>query len=147
MIKETVDLENCYKLQFDGGAVPNPGRACGAFVLFSPESRVIMKGAMYLEKATNNQAEYTGLLYGLEKTSSMNIKNIAIEGDSMLVIKQAADEWKVRNTSLISYHTKIKELLKEFDTVYIKHISREMNSIADSLADEGIIRQASFEIS
>jgi ribonuclease HI len=141
-----VDPASCYLLQFDGGAVPNPGKACGSAVIYnnnSPRS-IYLQGGIYLEKATNNQAEYTGLLFGLQQAIKSNIRDLVIEGDSQLVVMQVSRSWNVRNEALLVYHNLVRGLIKKFNYLGIKHIPRAKNSVADKLADEGIERGESF---
>jgi len=136
---------HCHLLQFDGGAVPNPGEACGAAVIFSAEPRIsVFEGGTYLEKATNNQAEYIGLLYGLRTAVKMGIKSLIIEGDSQLVVFQVSRKWNVHNETLKGYHRCVHDLLANFEYVGIRHVLRAHNKLADALTGEGIRRKASF---
>jgi ribonuclease HI len=141
-----VSSEDCCILQFDGGAVPNPGKAFGAGAILSEGNprRVILKGGLYLSSATNNQAEYMGLLFGLNQAFQLGIKHLLIEGDSQLVVMQVSRKWNVRNESLVKYHKSARELLTLFKYVGIRYIPRAQNALADSLADEGIRREKSF---
>ena len=140
-----VEPTECHLLQFDGGAVPNPGEACGAAVIFSGMPRVsVFEGGIYLEKATNNQAEYTGLLYGLQNALKLGITRLIIEGDSQLVVLQVSQKWNVHNETLKDYHRQIKELLEKFMYVGIRHVLRAYNKVADALTDEGIRKKCSF---
>lgn len=145
LVGSACNKELCYLLQFDGGAVPNPGEGCGAAVIFSPEPRVsVFKGGTYLEKATNNQAEYIGLLFGLQTAVKMGITRIIIEGDSQLVVFQVSRKWNVNNEHLKMYHTNIQTLLSNFEYVGIRHVLRAYNKVADALTGEGIRRKCSF---
>ena len=140
------DAEDCCLVQFDGGAVPNPGKAFGAAAILSEgvPRTVVLKGGIYLPSATNNQAEYTGLLFGLNQAFQLGIKYLLIEGDSQLVVMQVSRKWNVRNEALMSYHKSARELLTLFKYVGIRYIPRAQNALADSLADEGIQREKSF---
>ena len=72
-------------------------------------------------------------------------KNLHIEGDSMLVIKQVTGEYAVRSESLIRLHTEVKRILEELSCkTTFQHIKREKNKIADSLANEAIDAQSSL---
>ena len=140
-----VETVHCHLLQFDGGAVPNPGEGCGAAVIFSPEPRVcVFEGGTYLEKATNNQAEYIGLLFGLRTAVKMGIKSLIIEGDSQLIVFQVSRKWNVNNENLKTYHTNVQTLLSNFEYVGIRHVLRAHNKVADALTGEGIRRKGSF---
>lgn len=135
-----------YLLQFDGAADPNPGKASGAYVLFGPPEKdgdwlvrnVIEEGFTYLERATNNEAEYTGLILGLEKALEHNVEAIKIEGDSMLVVNQVQGLWRVKEPRLVRLHARALDLFKRFKQKSIAHIPRENNTDADNLSKEGL---------
>ena len=146
LIGNNIDPASCFLMQFDGGSVPNPGKGCGSAVIYtntSPRS-VYLEGGIYLDKATNNQAEYMGLLFGLQQAINNDIQNLLIEGDSQLVVMQVSRSWNVRNEALLLYHNLVRGLLKKFNYLGIKHIPRAKNSVADKLADEGIEIGKSF---
>jgi ribonuclease HI len=131
-------------LQFDGASEPNPGESCGGAVLFTPDRKVVFERGEYIEYATNNQAEYTGLLIGLVSCVEQGIKNLLIEGDSMLVINQVTNKWKVKDSELKLFHTEIIKLMDHFDFVAIRHVYREYNAHADRLTNEGVAKKADF---
>jgi ribonuclease HI len=119
-------------MYFDGGAVPNPGKAAGAAII--GKKTAVKK----LAHATNNQAEYTGLIVGLTMALENDIKRLYIMGDSKLVISQIEGVWKVDNMDLKKMHAEAYELLAKFDFVATKWIPREQNSGADALAARAI---------
>ena len=133
-------------LQFDGAADPNPGKASGAYVLFGPPviekdwlvRNVIEEGFRYLPHGTNNEAEYTGLILGLEKALEHNVRSIKIEGDSMLVVNQVQGLWRVKEPRLVKLHARAVELYNQFKHKSIQHIPRELNGDADTLSKEGL---------
>ena len=88
-----------FLLRFDGGSNPNPGKCAGAYVIYE-NVNIIAEGGVYIPKGTNNIGEYTGLLSGLERCVSIGIKNIFIEGDSLLVVSQVSGKWKVKNEGI-----------------------------------------------
>lgn len=133
-----------YKMQFDGLAVPNPGElGCGA-VIFNTDGRMLYEIGKYIPYGTNNQAEYTGLIIGLEACLENGIKNLYVEGDSKLVVNQINGVWKVKNVNIISYYEKCSKLVKLFDNFEIKHVFREYNKHADSLTNEVFRIKRSF---
>jgi ribonuclease HI len=137
--------ETCYLLQFDGSAVPNPGKASGAAVLFAPLTReMIFEVGDYIPFATNNVAEYTGLIIGLEAALEGGVKRLIVEGDSMLVVKQVQGLWKVSAAPLKPYCEKAKGLLAKFENVIIRHVYREKNTHADALTNEVVSRCMGF---
>jgi ribonuclease HI len=135
---------SAYLLRFDGGSNPNPGPCAGAFVLYDNKGTVIKEGGKFIEKGTNNIGEYTGLLIGLQKCVEMNIRNVHIEGDSLLVISQIAGKWKVKNENLAVIHSAILSLFQNFDNLTCKHIMRTFNCYADSLSDKTLSMKESF---
>lgn len=133
-----------FKLNFDGGSNPNPGKCAGAYVLYK-DGKVISKGGKYIEHGTNNIGEYTGLLIGLEKSKELGIKNLSIEGDSLLVISQITGKWKVKNKILQQIYNKVIEYIKDLEKVECKHVLREFNKEADSLSDKTLYLQVSWD--
>lgn len=126
-----------FKLNFDGGAQPNPGNCAGAFVLYKNDE-LVSSGGKYVEYGTNNQGEYTGLIIGLEKCSEMIDKGdqLIIEGDSMLIIKQISGEWKVKNEKLFELYLVAKNFLTLIKCVpTFKHVLRKYNKEADFLSN------------
>jgi ribonuclease HI len=135
-------------LQFDGAAEPNPGPAGGAYVLFSPITtdelgnciRIpIQEGFKFIGKATNNEAEYTGLILGLEQALKLGISELEVEGDSTLVVNQVQGKWKVKAANLAPHCAKAMGLLRKFKTVDVKYIPREENADADALSKEAVM--------
>ena len=135
---------DAHLLQFDGASEPNPGESCGGAVLFTPDRKVVFERGEYIDYATNNQAEYTGLLVGLVSCVEQGIKNLLIEGDSKLVINQVAGKWKVKDSELKLFHAEIIKLMDHFDFVAIRHVYREYNTHADRLTNEGVAKKADF---
>jgi ribonuclease HI len=139
--------KDCYLLQFDGLAAPNPGECTGGAVMYGPKGQSVFETGHYMKFGTNNQGEYIGLLIGLQsavQTSGLKIKNLLIEGDSMLVIKQVAGEWKVKDETLKIFYKEIQKLIKNFDYVAIRHVYRKDNVRADELTNETLGLKESF---
>jgi ribonuclease HI len=134
-IKKTYKTEEFYILNFDGGANPNPGKCAGAYVIYDKNKKIIFEGGKFIENGTNNIGEYTGLLIGIEECVQNGIKNLFIEGDSLLVISQISGKWRVKNKNLEEIYKKIMEYINFFDNVACRHIDRKYNGYADSLSD------------
>ena len=124
----------------DGGARGNPGPAACAFVADIGD-KTIMKGSAYLGKATNNHAEYHGVLLATDwlnknyKTYQEN--KVTYYLDSELVVRQLSGIYKVKDKNLNEIFLQIKDLLKNIDLkIFYKHIPREKNSVADSLVNK-----------
>ncbi|HVA28101.1 MAG TPA: ribonuclease HI family protein, partial [Candidatus Baltobacteraceae bacterium] len=84
----------------DGGSRGNPGPAASGAVLVDPDGEVIDEAGRFLGTATNNVAEWTALLIGLEKAVERGIKRLAIRMDSELVVKQVRGEYRVKHAHL-----------------------------------------------
>ena len=139
MDETTGETSKSASLRFDGGSRGNPGNAgCGFALVVNPETdkQETVQGAFYLgDRLTNNYAEYVGLIEGLKHALTLGITDIFIEGDSMLVIKQSAGQWKVNSPSLLPLHLKVVELLAQFKRHTFGHILRAQNKEADELAN------------
>jgi len=145
----TPKIEDCYLLQFDGLAAPNPGQCTGGAVLYGPESEgsrdTVFEAGHYLNFGTNNQGEYIGLFIGVQgAVKTEGLKNLLIEGDSMLVIQQIIGNYKVKDKTLKILHEAILKLFKNFDFVGIRHVYRKDNVRADELTNETLSSKESF---
>ena len=89
-------------------------------------------------RATNNVAEYEGLLIGLEALLQMSAKKILIQSDSQLLVRQLSGEYRVKDEKLKVLFSKAVELLRQFDSYRIKHVYRDANKLADRLAHRAI---------
>jgi len=136
-----------YLLQFDGASELNPGPSGSAYVIFSPIEtdengdqirRPIQEGFSYIPHATNNEAEYNGLILGLTKALELGITELEVEGDSNLVVNQVQGLWKVKVPHLVPLQSKANKLLWKFKKWSVKHIYREDNVDADRLSKEAL---------
>jgi ribonuclease HI len=125
-------------LMVDGAARGNPGEAgCGAVI--ADENGVIMRElSRYLGRTTNNVAEYEGLLMGLEALLKLGQKRIVVQSDSQLMVRQLNGEYRVKDEKLKALFEQAMRLLRQFDSYRILHVRREMNKLADRLANRGI---------
>jgi ribonuclease HI len=138
-----------YLLQFDGLSEPNPGASSGGAVLFDPEGKVVFEAGEFIPFATNNQAEYSGLILGLQTLlahAPYAGANLSIEGDSMLIINQVAAKWKVKHEALKALHATVHAALANpaFVNVTIKHVYRDKNKYADKLTNDVMKTRTSF---
>jgi len=124
-----------YLLQFDGCSKGNPGLAGAGAVIYNYEHEIWGKSAFIGDKNTNNEAEYNGLIIGLLEAQNMGIKQLAVEGDSMLVIKQMRVEYKVKSDKIFDLYTKAKNIAESFETITFTHIYRANNKRADELSN------------
>lgn len=124
----------------DGGARGNPGPAASAFVA-EHLGKIVFKGAKFLGKATNNAAEYQGIILALswlsENQLNFSCNEIEIFLDSELVAKQVSGLFKIKNENLRSYFFAIKTLENKIGKkIFYKNIPREKNKIADLLVNK-----------
>jgi len=119
----------------DGGARNNPGPAAGAAVLIDDGGTVIEEAFRYLGHATNNVAEWNGLLAGLEAAVRLGVREVTVRLDSELVVKQLLGEYRVKNAALQPLHRRAMELLRGFERVDIGHVPRKQNKLADALVN------------
>lgn len=120
---------NTPALWFDGGSRGNPGLAAGGYRLLAHGEEFI--GSQVLPHATNNEAEYTGLIIGLEKAIALGCKAIRIKGDSNLVVNQVNGQWEVRVYHLRPLCDLAQQLLAKFDIASLTWIKRNKNQWAD----------------
>ncbi|WP_353684807.1 ribonuclease HI family protein [Thermodesulfovibrio sp. 3907-1M] len=127
------------QLYCDGASRGNPGDAgIGCLIILDNKKIEISE---YIGKTTNNVAEYTALIRGLEETLKQKVQEIEIFSDSELLVRQINGVYKVRNKKLIPLYEKVKELLTKFKKYQIFHVYREENFIADRLAKEASWKQ------
>lgn len=125
-------------LHADGGARGNPGPAGIGVVLHDSEGEVIGEIAEGIGEATNNVAEYSALIAGLEMALAKGVTDLDVYMDSELVISQLKGEWKIKNDRLRTLAVRARSLLNRFEHKSLQHVRREMNSDADRLANQGM---------
>jgi ribonuclease HI len=119
------------KLYTDGGSRGNPGDSACAFVICEMDDTVVEKSGYYMGMATNNQAEYYGMIKGLERGRDLGIDKVNLFSDSQLVVNQMNGFYKVKNQELTPLHHQLKELAQSFEKISFTHVPRELNKIAD----------------
>ena len=121
----------------DGAARGNPGpAACGA--VFYDDRKELLDGfSKKLGRATNNQAEYQGVICALEQVIKKypNVE-INIFMDSKLICEQINGNYKIKNDGLKKLYLKVKDLTKKLRWVKFNHIPREKNKVADKLVND-----------
>lgn len=127
-------------LHFDGGSRGNPGPAGCGVVLSADEVDVVTLGK-YVGHATNNVAEYSGLIAGMEAALDLGCTHLLVIGDSELVIKQMKGQYKVRNAGLKPLWEEAQTLAGKFAAVKYDHARRENNKTADKLANLAMDRK------
>ena len=125
-------------LYADGGARGNPGPAGIGVVLKDANGEVVGEIAESIGEATNNVAEYSALIAGLELALAKGVTDLDVFLDSKLVVFQMKGEWKIKNDRLRTLAVRARSLLNRFPTNSIQHVGREHNSDADALANQGM---------
>jgi len=126
----------------DGGSRGNPGPAASGAVIVDLAGEVVAESGLFLGVATNNVAEWTALLIGLEAATERGIRRLAIRMDSELVVKQVRGEYKVKHATLQPLHRKAMALLRRFEHVDIRHVPRKLNKLADALVNAVLDQEA-----
>ena len=122
----------------DGGARGNPGPAGYGVRIESPDGAVVdeLHGALGI--ATNNVAEYNGLLAALQWAIDRGERRVHIRADSELLVKQMRGEYKVKNPGLQPLYVRARLLAAQLDEVKFEHVRREFNTEADRLSNLGM---------
>jgi ribonuclease H / adenosylcobalamin/alpha-ribazole phosphatase len=102
------------------------------------DGEVVAEVAEGIGVATNNVAEYTAAIRGLERAHELGATHVLLRSDSRLLIEQLAGRWKVKNPTLQLLHREARALTKEFEEVLFEHVRRERNVEADALANRGV---------
>jgi len=131
-------VTGAYRLHTDGGARGNPGPAGIGVVLESPDGEVIEEIGRGIGWATNNVAEYEGLIEGLQAARRHGAASLKVFMDSTLVVQQMQGNYKVKHPGLRPLHAKARKLAQEFDEITFQAVPRAQNQRADRLSNEGM---------
>ena len=129
----------------DGGARGNPGPAGLGVVVTTPGGKVLAQLAEGIGWATNNVAEYRGVVAGLEQALALGARRVRVRADSLLVVNQQNGLWKVRNPALRELWAETRRLAGQFERVIWEHVPRERNRRADALANRAMDAQGAVE--
>lgn len=124
------------QLYTDGGSRGNPGPAASGAVLFDMEKAVIDEVSQYLGTATNNVAEYTAIIIGLQLAQAHKVTDLSVYMDSELAVKQLNGKYKVKNAQLAKLWVQVRELAQTFERVTFSHVRREQNTESDALVNK-----------
>ena len=122
----------------DGAARGNPGPAGAGAVLTDRDGVVVAEIAQGLGVATNNVAEYTAAILGLERAAELGASEVILRSDSRLLVEQLAGRFKVKNPVLQGLHARAREIAGRFSRIRYEHVARELNTAADRLANAGV---------
>ena len=121
-------------LNFDGASKGNPGLSGAGMVIYE-NGKEIWSSCKFVGYKTNNQAEYSALILGLKGALSLGIKTLTVLGDSLLVINQVNNVYKVKSPILHDLYKEAQSLKTEFDYIEFNHVYREYNKRADELSN------------
>ena len=126
------------RLSTDGGARGNPGPAAYGYVLETEDGTVLDARGEVIGVATNNVAEYRGLVAGLAKAVELAVPDVEVVSDSELLVKQMLGEYKVKNEALRELSLEATRLARKLDNVDYRHVRRAHNELADRLVNEAL---------
>ncbi|MDG4666385.1 bifunctional RNase H/acid phosphatase [Mycobacterium sp. 236(2023)] len=133
-------------VEADGGSRGNPGPAgYGAVVWSADRGSVLAEAKSAIGTATNNVAEYRGLIAGLEAAAGAGATDVAVCMDSKLVVEQMSGRWRVKHSDLIPLQRQAANLARQFSSIDYTWIPRAQNSHADRLANEAMDEAAGIE--
>ena len=128
------------RLFTDGGSRGNPGPAAYAFVLEAADGTVLDAQGEPIGVATNNVAEYSALVAGLERAAELGIDDLEVVSDSELLVKQMRGEYRVKNSALQELFLDASRLARKIHRIRYTAVRREHNELADSLVNEALDR-------
>ncbi len=125
-------------MHVDGGARGNPGPAAAGAVVSTPDGDVLDEASERIGLATNNVAEYRGLLLGLARARELGAGEVEVVNDSELVARQVSGDYKVRHADLKPLHAAAIEALSGFERWSIRSVPRTRNAHADALVNRAL---------
>ena len=126
------------RLHTDGGARGNPGPAAYGYVLEADDGTVLAAHGEHIGTATNNVAEYSGLVAGLRKALELHVPEVEVVSDSELMVKQMRGEYRVKNEALRELSVEASRLAHQLGNVEYRHVKRAHNEEADRLVNEAL---------
>jgi ribonuclease HI len=130
--------EGVWSLYCDGASRGNPGQAGAGVLLVDAFGDIRVQYGEYLGQATNNVAEYQALLLGLKMARNLGVKKIQVFADSELLVRQLNGQYRVKAAHLLPLWEEATKALQAFETHEISHVPRELNYLADRLANQAI---------
>ena len=122
----------------DGGSRGNPGPAAAGAVVSTPDGEIVDESSELLGVATNNVAEYRGLLLGLARARALGATEVEVVNDSELIAKQVNGVYKVKHAAMRPLYMDALAALREFDSWSIRSVPRAQNADADALVNQAL---------
>ena len=119
----------------DGASRGNPGPAAIGATIKDEQGRLITSISQRIGRATNNHAEYRAIITALEEAIRLGAKQVEINSDSELVVRQINGEYRVKKATLKPLYQRVKQLQSLLDSSTITYIPRQQNIEADNLAN------------
>lgn len=129
---------NHVKLFVDGGCRGNPGPGAAGAIVLSDDERELGRDSEILGYTTNNQAEYSAVILGLNLCAKYTRRRVSVYSDSKLVVKQMTGAWRLKDDDLRELFKEVKAEEQVFDEVVYTQVSRGNPYItkADRLVSE-----------
>ncbi len=127
-----------YRANIDGASRGNPGPAAYGVVIRDGRGEIVSRLKKYIGRATNNVAEYYGLIAAMDYAQSHGVRAVRVESDSELLVKQMRGLYKVKSADLQPLFERAKKMAQAFESFRIDHVYREQNREADALANEAL---------
>ena len=131
-IDENITSNDRIILYSDGGSRGNPGVSAAAYIIEDSTGTVLERSGQFLGITTSYQAEYHGLLLGLERALELGYTKLEYRLDSLMVVNQMKGIYTIKNRELWPINERITDLLTQFEDVKFVHVRREFNTLADS---------------
>lgn len=122
----------------DGAARGNPGPAGIGVLVTDADGSTVGEIAEGIGVATNNVAEYTAAIRGLERARDLGAEDVLLRSDSRLLVEQLSGRFKVKNPTLRRLHAEASMLAAGLGSIRYEHVPRERNTEADRLANVGV---------
>jgi ribonuclease HI len=128
------------EIYIDGASKGNPGPS-GIGVVICRNGETIKNISSFIGNTTNNIAEYTALIFGLQEALLLKAERLKINTDSQLLYRQIKKVYKVKSSNILRLYNQIMHLISAFKQVSINNITREENRGADKLAPSAIKKE------
>lgn len=125
-------------VHIDGGSRGNPGPAAYGVTVEDASGAPIAEFSKFLGRATNNVAEYHGLLAALEFSLQHSHHRVRILTDSELMARQIQGRYKVKSPDLKPLFERARQMIQRLENFSIQHVPREQNAEADRLANQAL---------
>lgn len=131
-------MQKSIEIFVDGASRGNPGPSGIGIVFYDKEKKIVKKLFKFIGNATNNVAEYSALIYGIQEALIDRYADVTIKSDSELMTRQLRGEYRVKNENLKPYYDQFLHLSRGFEKIKVVSIGRKDNSVADKLANKAI---------